>query len=77
MSQNDSHHFNVGVIFSTPVSNTNGSETKKAQKETRFNLPKDDLSVSGTKEKMFMFGKHISTSLEIFPSRRLSKVSIA
>ncbi|CAB3240565.1 unnamed protein product [Arctia plantaginis] len=73
VSQNDSHHFNVGVIFSTPVSNSNGSETKKTLKETRFNLPKDDQPASGTKEKMFMFGKHISTSLEIFPSRRLSK----
>ncbi|XP_075971918.1 serine/threonine-protein kinase greatwall isoform X1 [Anticarsia gemmatalis] len=71
VSQNDSHHFNVGVIFSTPVSNAKSPETKK--KETRFNLPKDDQLASGSKEKTFMFGKHISTSLEIFPSRRLSK----
>ncbi|XP_026731366.1 serine/threonine-protein kinase greatwall-like isoform X1 [Trichoplusia ni] len=70
VSQNDSHHFNVGVIFSTPVSNKS-PETKK--KETRFNLPKDDQPASGIKDKTFMFGKHISTSLEIFPTRRLSK----
>lgn len=70
VSQNDSHHFNVGVIFSTPVSNKS-PETKK--KETRFNLPKEDHPPSGTKEKTIMFGKHVSTSLEIFPTRRLSK----
>lgn len=72
VSQNDSHHFNVGVIFSTPVLNKS-PETKK--KETRFNLPKDEQPLSSTKEtKTFMFGKHVSTSLEIFPTRRLSKV---
>lgn len=41
-------------------------------KETRFNLPKDDQSASGVKEKSLNFSKHISTSLEIFPSRRMS-----
>ncbi|XP_041975441.1 serine/threonine-protein kinase greatwall isoform X2 [Aricia agestis] len=69
-SQNDSHHFNVGVIFSTPVSANKTMETKK--KATRFNLPVDE-SLSSVKEKSFTFGKHISTSLEIFPMRRLSK----
>ncbi|XP_050347812.1 serine/threonine-protein kinase greatwall isoform X1 [Nymphalis io] len=74
VSQNDSHHFNVGVIFSTPnklIANNNKSpETKK--KATRFNLPVDETN-SSIKEKSFTFGKHISTSLEIFPTRRLSK----
>lgn len=74
VSQNDSHHFNVGVIFSTPVSNNKNQGTKKMLKETRFNLPKDDQPASGVKEKSFTFSKHISTSLEIFPSRRLSRV---
>ncbi|XP_047527130.1 serine/threonine-protein kinase greatwall isoform X1 [Vanessa atalanta] len=69
VSQNDSHHFNVGVIFSTPVANKS-PETKK--KATRFNLPVDETNTS-IKEKSFTFGKHISTSLEIFPTRRLSK----
>ncbi|XP_063395071.1 serine/threonine-protein kinase greatwall isoform X2 [Cydia fagiglandana] len=73
VSQNDSHHFNVGVIFSTPVSNTKSPDGKKKQKATRFNLPKDDHSMSGTKEKAIIFSKHISTSLEIFPTRRMSK----
>lgn len=73
VSQNDSHHFNVGVIFSTPVPKSKSPESKKSQKETRFILPKDDSCASGTKQKAIMFGKHISTSLEIFPSRRLSK----
>ncbi|XP_034837908.1 serine/threonine-protein kinase greatwall isoform X2 [Maniola hyperantus] len=68
-SQNDSHQLNVGVIFSTPVSNKS-PETKK--KATRFNLPLDDTILS-SKEKSATFGKHISTSLEIFPTRRLSK----
>ncbi|KAI8438424.1 hypothetical protein MSG28_010950 [Choristoneura fumiferana] len=72
-SQNDSHHFNVGVIFSTPVSNSKSPDTKKKQKETRFNLPKDDQPISGTKDKVIVFSKHISTSLEIFPTRRVSK----
>ncbi|XP_049877967.1 serine/threonine-protein kinase greatwall isoform X1 [Pectinophora gossypiella] len=74
-SQDDSHHFNVGVIFSTPVSNKKSPETKRTLKETRFNLPKDDAPLSGakTKEKTIMFSKHISTSLEIFPTRRMSK----
>ncbi|CAG9581342.1 unnamed protein product [Danaus chrysippus] len=70
VSQNDSHHFNVGVIFSTPVSKNKSPETKK--KATRFNLPFND-TVSSEKERSFTFGKHISTSLEIFPTRRLSK----
>lgn len=74
VSQNDSHHFNVGVIFSTPVSNSKSPDSKKKQKETRFNLPKDDQSISSTKDKAIVFSKHISTSLEIFPTRRLSKV---
>lgn len=73
-SQNDSHHFNVGVIFSTPVSNNKCQETKKRLKETRFVLPKNDQPASGFKEKSFNFSKHVSTSLEIFPTRRLSKV---
>ncbi|XP_045780977.1 serine/threonine-protein kinase greatwall isoform X1 [Maniola jurtina] len=68
-SQNDSHHFNVGVIFSTPVSNKSPDTKKKA---TRFNLPLDDTVLS-SKDKSATFGKHISTSLEIFPTRRLSK----
>ncbi|XP_038207644.1 serine/threonine-protein kinase greatwall isoform X2 [Zerene cesonia] len=72
VSQNDSHHFNVGVIFSTPVSNSKSPNMKKRQKATRFNLPIEE-PVSGTKEKSITFGKHISTSLEIFPTRRLSK----
>ncbi|CAK1601958.1 unnamed protein product [Parnassius mnemosyne] len=71
-SQDDSHHFNVGVIFSTPVSNNKSPGCKKRQKATRFNLPIDE-SLSGTKEKSFTFSKHVSTSLEIFPTRRLSK----
>ncbi|KAM3967872.1 serine/threonine-protein kinase greatwall [Aphomia sociella] len=71
VSQNDSHHFNVGVIFSTPVSN-NKADAKKRQKATRFNLPKDDQP-SGSKEKSLLFSKHISTSLEILPMRRTSK----
>ncbi|XP_047526220.1 serine/threonine-protein kinase greatwall isoform X2 [Pieris napi] len=70
VSQNDSHHFNVGVIFSTPVSNSKNKEKK--EKATRFNLPTDDTS-SETKDQSMTFGKHISTSLEIFPTRRLSK----
>ncbi|CAH0724815.1 unnamed protein product, partial [Brenthis ino] len=69
VSQNDSHHFNVGVIFSTPVSNKSPELKKKA---TRFNLPFDD-TISSCKEKSITFGKHISTSLEIFPTRRMSK----
>ncbi|XP_039755017.1 serine/threonine-protein kinase greatwall [Pararge aegeria] len=69
VSQNDSHHFNVGVIFSTPVTNKSPEAKKKA---TRFNLPLDDTILS-IKEKSATFGKHISTSLEIFPTRRLSK----
>ncbi|XP_061708783.1 serine/threonine-protein kinase greatwall isoform X2 [Cydia pomonella] len=73
VSQNDSHHFNVGVIFSTPVSNAKSPDGKKKQKATRFNLPKDDQPMSGTKEKAIVFSKHISTSLEIFPTRRMSK----
>ncbi|CAG4978992.1 unnamed protein product [Parnassius apollo] len=73
VSQDDSHHFNVGVIFSTPVSNNKSPGSKKQQKATRFNLPIDE-SLSGTKEKSFTFSKHVSTSLEIFPTRRLSKV---
>ncbi|XP_063616724.1 serine/threonine-protein kinase greatwall isoform X1 [Cydia splendana] len=73
VSQNDSHHFNVGVIFSTPVSNAKSPDGKKKQKATRFNLPKDDHPMSGTKEKAIVFSKHISTSLEIFPTRRMSK----
>lgn len=75
-SQDDSHHFNVGVIFSTPVSNNKSPETKKRHKATRFNLPKEEQPASGTKEKAIMFSKHISTSLEVFPSRRISKVLI-
>ncbi|CAF4791634.1 unnamed protein product [Pieris macdunnoughi] len=70
VSQNDSHHFNVGVIFSTPVSNSKNKEKK--EKATRFNLPTEDTS-SETKDQSMTFGKHISTSLEIFPTRRLSK----
>lgn len=73
-SQNDSHHFNVGVIFSTPVSNNKSEATKKRTKETRFNLPKDDLVDSLDTKKCVVFGKHISNSLEMFPVRRLSKV---
>ncbi|XP_063548641.1 serine/threonine-protein kinase greatwall isoform X2 [Cydia strobilella] len=73
VSQNDSHHFNVGVIFSTPVSNAKSPDGKKKQKATRFNLPKDDQPMSGTKEKAIVFSKYISTSLEIFPTRRMSK----
>ncbi|KAG6457714.1 hypothetical protein O3G_MSEX010447 [Manduca sexta] len=73
VSQNDSHHFNVGVIFSTPVSNNKSQESKKRLKETRFNLPKDDVPVSSIQEKSIVFSKHISNSLEIFPTRRLSK----
>ncbi|CAG4965015.1 unnamed protein product [Colias eurytheme] len=72
VSQNDSHHFNVGVIFSTPVSNSKSPNMKKRHKATRFNLPIEE-PLSGTKEKSITFGKHISTSLEIFPTRRLSK----
>ncbi|XP_037866974.1 serine/threonine-protein kinase greatwall isoform X1 [Bombyx mori] len=72
-SQNDSHHFNVGVIFSTPVSNNKSEATKKRTKETRFNLPKDDLVDSLDTKKCVVFGKHISNSLEMFPVRRLSK----
>ncbi|XP_053610450.1 serine/threonine-protein kinase greatwall isoform X2 [Plodia interpunctella] len=71
VSQNDSHHFNVGVIFSTPVSN-NKADAKKRHKSTRFNLPKDEQP-SNAKEKSIVFSKHISTSLEIFPTRRSSK----
>ncbi|CAH2102602.1 unnamed protein product [Euphydryas editha] len=69
-SQNDSHHYNVGVIFSTPVPNDKSPEAIK--KATRFNLPVDETN-SSCKEKTFTFGKHISSSLEIFPTRRLSK----
>ncbi|XP_013191281.2 serine/threonine-protein kinase greatwall isoform X2 [Amyelois transitella] len=69
VSQNDSHHFNAGVIFSTPVSN-NKSDAKKRHKSTRFNLPKDEQPLT---EKSIMFSKHKSTSLEIFPTRRPSK----
>ncbi|XP_026758958.1 serine/threonine-protein kinase greatwall isoform X3 [Galleria mellonella] len=72
VSQDDSYHFNVGVIFSTPVSN-NKEETKKREKATRFNLPKDDQSIPDTNKKSIIFSKHISTSLEIFPMRGLSK----
>ncbi|KAI5640525.1 protein kinase domain-containing protein [Phthorimaea operculella] len=70
-SQDDSHHFNVGVIFSTPVSNKKSEDAKKLLKATRFNLPKDEAPLSGAKpkEKTIMFSKHISTSLEIFPTR--------
>lgn len=75
-SQEDTHHFNVGVIFSTPVSNNKSPGAKKRHKATRFNLPKEDQPASGAKEKSIMFSKHISTSLEIFPTRRMSKVSI-
>ncbi|CAH2050327.1 unnamed protein product, partial [Iphiclides podalirius] len=71
-SQDDSHHFNVGVIFSTPVSNSKSPGSKKRQKATRFNIPIDE-PLSGTKEKSFTFSKHVSTSLEIFSTRRLSK----
>ncbi|CAH4031087.1 serine/threonine-protein kinase greatwall isoform X1 [Pieris brassicae] len=70
VSQNDSHHFNVGVIFSTPVSNSKNKEKK--EKATRFNLPTEEPT-SETKDQSLAFGKHISTSLEIFPTRRLSK----
>ncbi|XP_047985689.1 serine/threonine-protein kinase greatwall isoform X2 [Leguminivora glycinivorella] len=72
-SQNDSYNFNVGVIFSTPVANEQSPDGKKKQKATRFNLPKDDQPMSGIKEKSIVFSKHISTSLEIFPTRRMSK----
>ncbi|KAJ0182567.1 hypothetical protein K1T71_001936 [Dendrolimus kikuchii] len=72
-SQDDSHHFNVGVIFSTPVSNNKQQENKRRMKETRFNLPKDDQLASGIKDKSAIFSKYISNSLEIFPMRRLSK----
>ncbi|CAK1539942.1 unnamed protein product [Leptosia nina] len=73
VSQNDSHHFNVGVIFSTPVSNSKNN-LKKKEKATRFNLPiEEPASGSKDKDKSILFGKHISTSLEIFPTRRLSK----
>ncbi|XP_068626577.1 serine/threonine-protein kinase greatwall isoform X2 [Battus philenor] len=72
VSQNDSHHFNVGVIFSTPVSNSKSQGCKKQQKATRFNLPVDE-PLSSNKEKSFTFSKHVSTSLEILPMRRLSK----
>ncbi|XP_063821161.1 serine/threonine-protein kinase greatwall isoform X2 [Ostrinia nubilalis] len=72
-SQDDSHHFNVGVIFSTPVSNDKSPSAKKMHKATRFNLPKDDQPASGAKDKNIVFSKHISTSLEIFPSRRMSR----
>ncbi|KAL0851225.1 hypothetical protein ABMA28_007069 [Loxostege sticticalis] len=72
-SQEDTHHFNVGVIFSTPVSNNKSPGAKKRHKATRFNLPKEDQPASGAKEKSIMFSKHISTSLEIFPTRRMSK----
>ncbi|CAH0405421.1 unnamed protein product [Chilo suppressalis] len=75
-SIDDSHHFNVGVIFSTPVSNSKSPGAKKRLKETRFNLPKDDQKpdiISNIKEKSIVFSKHISTSLEIFPARRMSK----
>ncbi|XP_050666259.1 serine/threonine-protein kinase greatwall isoform X6 [Leptidea sinapis] len=71
VSQNDSHHFNVGVIFSTPVSNSKAHTMQKRQKETRFNLPLED-STSSVKDKSLIFGKHISNSLEIFPVRRMS-----
>ncbi|XP_048489356.1 serine/threonine-protein kinase greatwall [Plutella xylostella] len=74
-SQNDSHHFNVGVIFSTPVSNSKSKESKRL-KETRFNLPKDDSVLSSVAEKSMVFSKHISTSLEIFPTRRLSRSEV-
>lgn len=74
-SQDDSHHFNVGVIFSTPVSNTKDQEKKRRIKETRFNLPKDDQPASGIKEKSIMFSKYISNSLEVCPMRRFSMVS--
>ncbi|XP_045488178.1 serine/threonine-protein kinase greatwall isoform X2 [Pieris rapae] len=70
VSQNDSHHFNVGVIFSTPVSNSKNKEKK--EKATRFNLPTEESTLE-TKDHSLTFGKHISTSLEIFPTRRLSK----
>ncbi|VVD01336.1 unnamed protein product [Leptidea sinapis] len=50
VSQNDSHHFNVGVIFSTPVSNSKAHTMQKRQKETRFNLPLED-STSSVKDK--------------------------
>ncbi|CAH2238206.1 jg11488 [Pararge aegeria aegeria] len=50
---------------------TNKSPEAK-KKATRFNLPLDDTILS-IKEKSATFGKHISTSLEIFPTRRLSK----
>ncbi|KAJ8735520.1 hypothetical protein PYW07_007140 [Mythimna separata] len=70
VSQNDSHHFNVGVLFSTPVPNKS-SDTKK--KETRFNLPKDDQHPSGTKGNKFGISTHVTTSLERFNSRILSK----
>ncbi|CAG9796654.1 unnamed protein product [Diatraea saccharalis] len=75
-SQDDSHHFNVGVIFSTPVSNSKSPGAKKRLKETRFNLPKDEKQLdilSSIKEQNVVFSKHISTSLEIFPTRRMSK----
>ncbi|KPJ16709.1 Serine/threonine-protein kinase greatwall [Papilio machaon] len=72
VSQDDCHHYNVGVIFSTPVSNSKMPDRKKMQKATRFNLPTDE-PMSGTKDKSFTFSKHVSTSLEIFPLRRLSK----
>ncbi|XP_072944126.1 serine/threonine-protein kinase greatwall isoform X2 [Epargyreus clarus] len=72
VSQNDSHHFNVGVIFSTPVSNSKSPGAKKRHKATRFNLPLDDPGTN-TEDKSISFSKHVSTSLEIFPTRRMSK----
>ncbi|GBP39792.1 hypothetical protein EVAR_88292_1 [Eumeta japonica] len=73
-SQNDSHHFNVGVIFSTPMTRYQSSEIKSRQKATRFNLPKDDSNVSTNKGK-YNFSKHISTSLEIIPTRKFNTCS--
>ncbi|XP_013135136.1 PREDICTED: serine/threonine-protein kinase greatwall isoform X2 [Papilio polytes] len=72
VSQDDCHHYNVGVIFSTPVSNSKMPDRKKMQKATRFNLPTEE-PMSSSKDKSFTFSKHVSTSLEIFPLRRLSK----
>lgn len=73
-SQDDSYRFNVGLMFSTPVI-ANRSPEKKAQKATRFNLPKDSTGLLDSKEKCTLFSKHISNSLEVMPSRRLSKDS--
>lgn len=70
-SHNDSHHFNVGVIFSTPVASVKSPDATKTLKSTRFKLPpKEDLSyITHSKEKIFCK----ASSLGSYPMKSLNK----